>query len=219
MKIYIKLLSRMIVFDIVQQVCNVSNFRTKMNLLILNKYINNNLRIYTFYDILVCKISRVDNRNNIMEYPVISQKLTPIILQRFKYLRVLNLSWNNNISNDDIKHLNLHTLHVSNNYKLRNTSWRHISNNETITDEGIKHMQLHTLNVSGNPRITDEGIKHMKLHTLFASHDSGISNNGIKSMKLRVLDASENFNIGDDGIKNMNLHTLYAYNNETITDK
>jgi len=40
----------------------------------------------------------------------------------------LNLKWNENITNEGIKHMNLHTLELD---------W-----NKNITDEGIKHMNI-----------------------------------------------------------------------------
>ena len=77
----------MLVYDIIQKVCDMSTFRTNMNILMLNKYINKNLKIYSFYDILV-----YDFLNRIIEKPYISHKITPSILKRFKYLQVLYIN-------------------------------------------------------------------------------------------------------------------------------
>ena len=97
----------MLVYDVIQKVCDMSTFRTKMNLLMLNKYTNKNLKIYSFYDILVYSF------NGVIEKPHISHIITSNVLKRFKYLQVLNISMNNKISDEDIKHMNLHTLYTN----------------------------------------------------------------------------------------------------------
>ena len=83
----------MLVYDVIQKICNFSTFRTKMNLLILSKYMNNNLIIYSFYDSLV-----YDHFSKVIEKPHISHEITPSILNRFKYLQVLNICTNSQIS-------------------------------------------------------------------------------------------------------------------------
>ena len=120
-----------------------------------------------FYQIL-----EINDFYNIDEYYLM--KLTDDIISNYN-ITMLNAD-NSKITNEGIKHMQLHTLYASYNSK--------------ITDEGIKHMQLHTLDASDNPKITDEGIKHMQLHTLDASYNSNITDEGIKHMQLHTLYAS-----------------------------
>ena len=75
-----------------------------------------------------------------------------IYLSNYVEIDKLNASENSKITDEGIKHMQLHTL----------TCY-----GSKITDEGIKHMQLHTLHASY--LMTDKGIKHMQLHTLNAS--------------------------------------------------
>jgi uncharacterized protein YlbG (UPF0298 family) len=51
--------------------------------------------------------------------------LTDIKLQEYKYVKWLDASFNDNITDEGIKHMSLHTLHACWNYN--------------ITDKGIKH--------------------------------------------------------------------------------
>jgi hypothetical protein len=98
------------------------------------------------------------------------QGLTDTKLKEYKYVKWLYANYNENITDDGIKHMTLHTLHASQNSK--------------ITDEGIKHMSLHTLHARGNSHITDEGIKNMSLHTLNAMYNSRITDDGVKHMNI-----------------------------------
>ena len=100
---------------------------------------------HLFYQIL-----EINDFYNIDEYYL--TKLTDDIISKYN---ITMLKSNLNITDEGIKHMQLHALYAS--------------YNPNITDEGIKHMQLHTLYASNNSKITDEGIKHMQLHTLDAS--------------------------------------------------
>src|SRR3989338_3576937 len=120
-----------------------------------------------------------------------------IYLSNYIEIDKLDALNNNKITDEGIKHMQLHTLDAS---------------DSRITDEGIKHMQLHTLYASTH--MTNEGIKHMKLHTLNAS--DFMTDEGIKHMQLHTLYAS--YNMTDEGIKHMHLHTLHASNSQ-ITDE
>src|SRR3989338_2937457 len=133
----------------------------------------------------VCKLCEKD------EYKILDDEIL-IYLSSYVEIDKLNVSYNTKITDEGIKHMQLHTLDAR------------ISQ---ITDEGIKHMQLHTLSASWH--MTDEGIKHMQLHTLDA-RKSQITDEGIKNMQLHTLDASIS-KITDEGIKHMQLHTLGAY--------
>src|SRR3989344_4613517 len=147
-------------------------------------------RIYGYGCIInaVCELCEKDE-DKILDDDIL------IYLSNYVEIDKLNAS-HNNITNDGIKHMQLHTLDAS---------------NSNITDEGIKHMQLHTLDASSS-KITDDGIKHMQLHTLNAS-DSQITDEGIKHMQLHTLHASTRMT--NEGIKHMQLHTLYASFNMT----
>ena len=128
-------------FDIIQVIANHSNVKTKMNIKSLNKFLYNNLRIYTIYDKVNIKYSFYYMDLKIDEFPNISHKLNENILNKFKYITVLNLIGNKIIHDKHIIHLkNLHTLFANN----------------LISDEGIKHMNLHIL--YANKKISNEGI-------------------------------------------------------------
>ena len=92
--------------------------------------------------------------------------------KKFKNVYILDLFWNQNITDEGIKHMNIHTL---------NLNW-----NKSITNEGIKHMNLHTLNLCWNENITDKGIKHMNLHTLKLGYNKNITDDGIKHMNIKI---------------------------------
>src|SRR3989339_235780 len=104
------------------------------------------LNIFSFFDgdivsqlkmKLICKEL---NRLQITDLYNIEEKyknaLTDNILRNFKFVKILYASCNPNITDEGIKHMNLHTLHAS---------W-----NRSITNEGIRHMNLHTLDASCN---------------------------------------------------------------------
>src|SRR3989338_8632489 len=170
-------------------------------------------RIYGYGCIInaVCELCEKD------EYKILDDEIL-IYLSSYVEIDKLNVSYNTKITDEGIKHMQLHTLHVP---------------FSQVTDEGIKHMQLHTLNAIQS-KITDKGIKHMQLHTLYAS-DSNITDEGIKHMQLHTLYATNlmtdeeikhmqlhtlyaSFNMTDEGIKHMQLHTLDATNSK-ITDE
>ena len=140
-------------------------------------------RIYGYGCIInaVCELCEKD------EYKILDDDIL-IYLSNYVEIDKLTASENKKITDEGIKHMQLHTLNAM---------------FSKITDEGIKHMQLHTLNVSFS-KITDEGIKHMLLHTLYAFR-SEITDNGIKHMQLHTLYASKYMT--DEGIKHMHLHT------------
>ena len=120
-------------FDIIQLIFNYSNVRTKFNILFLNKYMNSNLIVYSFYDHLVFEYKRYRFMGDII-YESTNHKIYhrahPCILKKYTFIQELNLYENILIRDSDIKHLkNLHTFYANNN----------------ISDEGIKHMNLHTL--------------------------------------------------------------------------
>ncbi len=74
-------------------------------------------------------------------------------LEIFIYLRTLDLTGNNTITDDGLKHLK----------QLRTLD---LTGNKTITDDGLKHLkQLRTLNITGNKMITDDGLKELKYLT------------------------------------------------------
>ena len=98
------------------------------------------------------------------------------ILKKYSELKFLNVLCHRNITDEGIKHMNLHTLYASTNCG--------------ITDEGIKHMNLHVLDVYHNEKITDEGIKYMNLYALNASWNKKITDEGIKQMNLHTLYAA-----------------------------
>ena len=157
--------------EILQIIANHCDVQTKLNVKMVCKYNNDNIWINNVYDKLYYQIW-----NKVIEYPNISSKINQIMINH-KYITMLNIKSNDNIFDDDIKHLKyVHTLYANN----------------TISDLGIKHMKLHTLYASGNTKITDLGIKHMNLHTLYASYNLKITDLGIKHMYLHTLYASGN---------------------------
>jgi hypothetical protein len=114
------------VLELVSSYCD---FRTKLALLSTTRDLD-----ITITEINDKLSSRINNK---------------ILLQsKYKGLLILNASCNRNITNEGIKHMQLHSLNAA--------------FNTNITDEGIKHMQLQILNALYNKNITDEGIKHMK---------------------------------------------------------
>ena len=186
----------MFVFDVIQSICNISTFSTRMNLLLVNKYLHDNLRIFSFYDSFdYFTLTGIDDD------PKISCFLTGDILKRFKHLKILNLTNNQLVHDCDIMHLNLDVL---------------FARSSTITNYGIKHMNLHTLDAS-YCNITSDGIKHMDLVRLYASYNIKICDDGIKHMDLDILEVDYNDSVTSDGIKHMNLHFLSCFDNGNIT--
>src|SRR3989338_659305 len=146
-------------------------------------------RIYGYGCIInaVCNLCEKD-KHQILDDDIL------IYLSTYVEIDKLDASENNKITDDGIKHMQLHTLYAR---------------YSQITDEGIKHMQLHTLEARCS-QITDEGIKHMQLHTLHASRY--MTNEGINHMHLHTLYASEYMT--DEGIKHMLPYTLEAYDSQ-----
>ena len=122
-------------------------------------------RIYGYGCIIdaVCKLCEKDKDK------ILNDELL-IYLSNYIEIDKLDASYNNKITNEGIKHMQLHTL---------DARYSH------ITDEGIKHMQLHTLYASDF--MTNKGIKHMQLHTLGVS--GCMTDEGIKHMHLHTLNA------------------------------
>lgn len=132
-------------------------------------------------------------------------------------------NFNDNLNNNGLKHLRLHTLisstvidvnykklnlHIlSISYDTTNSSFTHMNlkylDHPIITNNTLKNMYLHTL-YAKRTNITDDGLLHLQLHTFSASTD--ITNIGIKHMQLYDLDAS-NSNITYEGVSHMNLYS------------
>src|SRR5438445_107159 len=116
--------------ELYQEILERSDFKCQIRLTQLCKYLSNNLKIYDFFHI----------------YPTYLNILSNNILKNYKYIKKIFIYDNNNITDEGISHMNLHTLYTHTKSK--------------ITDNGIKNMDLHTLYTSSN-NITDDGIKHM----------------------------------------------------------
>ena len=114
----------MLVLDVIQCICNGSNFKTKMNLLLLNKHINNKLRIYSFYDEISYTIMPHESRY--IENPCLSKKITSEVLKRFKNLKILSLFDNDKVRDEDIKHLKLDALYLLENVKTYKIYGNHL---------------------------------------------------------------------------------------------
>src|SRR3989338_3866187 len=163
-------------------------------------------RIYGYGCIInaVCELCEKD------EYKILDDDIL-IYLSNYVEIDKLDVSNNNKITDEGIKHMQLHTLYAESS-KITDEGIKHMQlhtlyASRNMTDEGIKHMRLHTLTCYES-KITDEGIKHMQLHTLYAMC-SKITDEGIKHMQLHTLDARYS-NLTDEGIKHMQLHTLDA---------
>src|SRR3989344_1239613 len=162
-------------------------------------------RIYGYGCIIdaVCKLCEKDKDK------ILNDELL-IYLSNYIEIDKLDASYNNKITNEGIKHMQLHTLDARYSH-ITDEGIKHMhlhtlnAKYSNLTDEGIKHMQLHTLNAQRS-KITDEGIKHMLLRTLYTSEY--MTNKGIKHMQLHTLDAAKHMT--NEGIKHMQLHTLYA---------
>ena len=112
-------------FDIIQLIANYSDLNTKLNIKYVNKFLYENLRIYALYD-TICVKYKYGWSLYTNESPNISHKLNGFILNNFKYITVLNLVNNIIINDKDIKHLlNLHTLYV--NEKISDEGIKHMN--------------------------------------------------------------------------------------------
>src|SRR5437016_4734652 len=120
-----------LLIELYQEILDRSDFICQIRLTLLNKYTHRELKIYDFLNI---------------EYKYF-KSLSNDILKNYKYVKKLCATCEN-ITDDGISHMKLHTLNAHDNPK--------------ITDAGISHMNLHTLDASDNPSITDRGISHMK---------------------------------------------------------
>lgn len=232
-----------IILDIWQIISDLCDFDDQISLLKVTKELNQNLRIYDFYNI-----------NN--KY---KQKLNNDILKRYKHIKYLDASslvnsYFNNITNEGIKHLNLKVLNANYNVKITDDGIKHMVNLKKlyakgicgITDKGIKNMNLEYLNITCNSKITDEGIGRMKLKTLIINEAYGgkcsITDNGILKIsdtleelglslnrkitntslfhckKIKKLNLSYNSIITGDALKNLQLLELNLSGNHMITD-
>jgi len=158
-----------------QLILDFCPLQTQLALFQVNKFLHQRLQITDFYHISA----------------KLKSKLTDQILKRYHHIKYLDAAWNGKITDEGIKHMQLHTLNAT--------------SSPFITDQGIKHMNLHTLDASSNYRITDQGIKHMNLYSLSAFYNKMITDQGIggkttKHMYLHTLDASANRFITDQGI-------------------
>jgi hypothetical protein len=146
--------------------------------------------------------------------------ITDNILLKMRYVKWLDASWKQEITNKGIKHQPLHTLYAS--YKNSGYDPRN------MTDMGIKDMMsLRVLDKSGNKDVTDIGIQSLTLHTLYIKgYDCKITDEGIRGMtSLRSLNIENNGKITDYGLEYLSLHTLnindqtYGGTISNITDK
>ncbi|ARF11257.1 hypothetical protein Klosneuvirus_1_114 [Klosneuvirus KNV1] len=104
--------------EIIQLILDMLPLPTQVNLTQLNHYIQDHLRITDFYNIE-------------QKY---QQKITDDILKKYPYIKKLDASNNLKITNEGLKHLNLHTLNVSLDFSYYGYG--------DITEDGIKHMPL-----------------------------------------------------------------------------
>ena len=88
-------------------------------------------------------------------------EVTDEILKNYLDIKFLDIRFGigsgRKITDDGIKHMNLHTLVAS-------------GLSCEITDKGLQYMNLHILDATGNIDITDTGIKHMKNLSILYSY-------------------------------------------------
>lgn len=120
-------------------------------------------------------------------------------------LEVLIVNYNNKITNDAIKNLQLKRLYACSTLGIDDEGIAHmtnlqhlaISHNSNVTDKSvIKLTSLKTLYASGNSNVTDESVKHLtNLQKLWIQGTSGVTDVGIRSLKLRYLNSAHNKNV------------------------
>src|SRR5437016_10422026 len=100
-----------LLIEIYQEILDRSDFLSQIRMTQLDKYLHMNLKIHNFFDI---------NEGYL-------RLLSDDILKNYKYVKKLNSEYSHIITDEGIKHMNLHTLDARYNPK--------------ITDKGIKHMR------------------------------------------------------------------------------
>jgi hypothetical protein len=150
-----------------------------------NNFKNEELEITNLYDI---------------NYGIL-RKITNNILLKLKFLKKLNIYFNNNISNYALKHLHLDTLRLS--------------YNKSINYDAIKHMKLKQLIIGNHTNFNRYWLLDMNLISLRTASQVYISGRSISHMNLHTLDVSYNkIKIKKSVLKKMNLfvvNTLYLH--------
>ena len=95
------------------------------------------------------------------------------LLQRFRNLYDLNLTYNKKVTDDNIRGIPITNLNLT--------------NNTSITDSGIREMPITTLDISANKSITDSGIRGMPITKLNLSFNHSITDSGIREMPITIL--------------------------------
>lgn len=182
-----------------QIILDYSYFIEQINLTMVCKYFNNNLKIFDF----LC--NNTDSFSWSYDYDKINEKVTNDILKKYPYIKFLDISFMENVTDEGIKHLKLHTLRTNDNITddgIKHMNLYELCSNRNITDEGIKYMtNMEDLNIASE-NVTDKGIENMTNLKYLDEHWSGITDEGLKNIKLLHLHIKSN-NITSKGLLHM----------------
>jgi len=151
-------------------------------------------------------------------------------LKNIKKLKILDLSRNEAIYDENIRHINIEHIILSNNNYItingldRNIKKIDLENNVMISDENIKKFDLTYLNLKHNYKITNKGLKYCKnLKALNLCHNYLITDQGLSNMtNLEYLSLEMNINdkITNKSLKNLTkLKFLNLKDNGNITSE
>lgn len=158
----------MFLTEIIQIITNKCDIKTKLNIQTTCKYLYDNIKIYTFYETLKCDSFKICKCPNI--------SVTSDTLKRHKYITELDIMDNDDIIDDDIKHL---------------TSLKVLYVNKNITNKGLKEINLNIINIFDNNNVDVDGFKHMDLKTIYAN----VYANRIQSLKANIIYKMYCFNL------------------------
>jgi len=153
-------------------------------------------------------------------------------MENVKKFKLLDLSCDNKISDENIKNIDIEHIILSNNDTItisglgKNIKKIDLERNSTIKNEDLKKLDLIYLNLSTNNVITDEGLKFCKnLKILNLYSNSQITDEGLKEMKnleylnLKYRTTGINNKITDNSLKELKkLKHLNLEFNKNITN-
>jgi len=182
------------------------------NIIIINRIIHHVFYNYIFHEKILRMMSSTINKQIVHICRAGDKRLTDKILisiaKYFPDLEILNISWNNNITDAGIINFtNLKSLNAG------------ICKN--ITDFGLKYMeQLETLHLQSNNNITGVYFPKMKLlKELDISCCNKINSTYLHNRKFNKLSVCFNCSIDNDGIEKLkHVEYLDISGNEKITD-
>lgn len=165
----------------------------------------------------------IDNLYDFYPNYEIKKKINDNVLQKYKYLKKLNIGDNQNIKKNLNHLINLKILNISELYNFKDSDICELKNLKVLIADNCPKITtvnnfkyLESLYAGGNSGINQEGIiENKNLKLLFVANNSKICNvNHLTNLKF--LNANNLCGITDEGVEKINPLQLFIQNNKKI---